>query len=108
MTPINLKIGLNEGIKKALLSESEKVNDVKVINTEQNEEGKLVTTTLIYEDGTKLEVSFFIYEDGTWFSPTDWQGWQPKHLNEIPDREWMLGVNGHKAIILAGVPRVLF
>lgn len=98
---------LSEAIRKALVADGKKVTSADLVRAEGNGDEQLVVLTLAYEDGLTMDVSFFLYGDGTWFSPWDWQSWQPTRKSEVPEIDWQLGVTGRKAIILDGAPRML-
>lgn len=98
---------LSEAIRKALVADGEKVTSAGLVRAEGNGDEQLVVLTLAYEDGLTMDVSFYLYGDGTWFSPWDWQSWQPTRKSEVQEIDWQLGVTGRKAVILDGAPRML-
>lgn len=103
-----LSADIAEAIRRQLNECCEDVKSVKLLSEESKEISiSLVRLALFYEDH-HLDVSFIVYSTGEWFSPVDWQSWQPETLNEIGEIEWRLGVTNHRAIIIDGQPRLIF
>lgn len=97
-----------EAIMAALVADGENVTSAGLIRADGDKNEQLIVLKLAYDDGTVMDVSFYVYFDGSWYSPYDWQGWQPRYKSEAKDCEWQLGVTGRKAVILGGAPRMLF
>ena len=108
MTKIEKNYNIAEAIRKALVADGENVKSAEVVRAEGNRDEQLVVLKLTYDGGTTMDVSFYVYFDGSWFSPWDWQSWQPTRMSEVPEIDWQLGVTGRKAVILGGSPRMLF
>ena len=98
---------ISEALKQALVADGEDIQSAELVIAEGNSDEQLVVLELTTGDSRTMEVSFYVYFDGSWYSTYDWQGWQPKRKDEVPDAEWQLGVTGRKAVILGGAPRML-
>lgn len=54
-----------------------------------------------------IESACITYSDGTFFHLWDWQGGRPATPEEIEDYDWST-IEGQKAIVLNGLPRVFY
>lgn len=97
-----------EAVKTALVADGVDVTSAELIRADGNRDERLIVLKLTFADGTVMDVSFLVYFDGTWYTPCDWQGWQPQYKIEAKDCQWQLGMTGRKAVILGGAPRMLF
>lgn len=48
------------------------------------------------------------YDDGDVFVLYDWHGGYPENSDEIADFEWVHAQSGHHAIMMDGLPRILY
>ena len=68
-------------------------------------EGYGTFCTVDYPDLGELAV--IVTDDRSQFTVKDWQGWQPKDVDEIPDFHWV-DETGAMALMVDGLPRRLF
>ena len=79
-----------------------------VLNVEENQEGPALVI-FDFDGGVAGTTAAIIFEDGTIFTLCDWQsGDYPQSFDEIADFDWRVGVSEDKAIVLCGLPRMLF
>ena len=54
------------------------------------------------------KIAIILYNDGLYFSPSDWQGYQPdmRDLDDIADTHWV-DTWGRAAIMLDNLPRTI-
>lgn len=97
-----------DAIMTALVADGEDLTRTVIVSADGNKDEQLIMLNLTYADGTVMDVSIYLYFDGSWYSPCDWQGWQPQSKSEVKDCDWQLGVTGRKAVILGGAPRMLY
>lgn len=101
-----LSADIAEAIRRQLNESGEDVKSVKLLSEESKEISvSLVRLALFYEDH-HLDVSFIVYSTGEWFSPVDWQSWQPESLDDITKIKWRIGVTNHRAVLMNNLPRL--
>lgn len=109
MTKLDLNCnGINEALKKALNADGQQVTKVRVVSWEANTQGDLLFAILYYGGEKVFNISFFVYFDGSYFTPYDWESYQPTKIDEVTDVDWQVGCSGVKAIILGRAPRMPF
>ena len=64
------------------------------------------TLYLTYDLEDDFPLAVLIGLDGTYFLPHDWQGKQPRMVEDIPDIGWV-GPQGWPVVMMDGLPRVL-
>lgn len=109
MTKLDMNCnGIEEAIKKVLNADGQQVTKVKVVSWESCTQGDLVFAILYYGHEKVLNISFYIYFDGSYFTPFDWESYQPTRMNEVTDVDWQWGCSGKKAVIIGRAPTMLF
>ena len=92
--------------------------EIAVLDTDAGETYKMSIAKTVHVDGygtlyltynldNGFALSVIVGLDGVCFLPRDWQGKQPRKLDDIRDIGWV-GPGGHPAVVMPdGLPRVL-
>lgn len=82
--------------------------NVTIVNDTDLGEAHFVVADIGYVGDSELRVPFVIYNEDEIFMPRDWQsGELSEKADGIENTEWVTYPNGHDAIIIDGLPRLL-
>lgn len=94
--------------KVAKTFDQQQTINVTIINDTDLGDAHFVVANIEYVGDSELCVPFIIYNDESIFMPRDWQsGELPGTADGIENTEWVTYPNGHDAIIMDGLPRIL-